>query len=147
MLSFIHRELLPAVVECSKEPHRNSLLRAMRTGKKNIAEARQADLFRLVDAGESIPKDGINVDAAAMLTYVRPLDAAPAEAAPQQQSEAGQFGSCSHICRTNHGIADGIESWRRRIGGDRMCAQARMTETWKDERWLCARAPAILYLF
>ena len=91
MLSFIHRELLPAVVECSKEPHRNSLLRAMRTGKKNIAEARQADLFRLVDAGESIPKDGMNVDAAAMLTYVRPLDAAPAEAAPQQQSEAGQL--------------------------------------------------------
>ena len=58
----------------TEAPHRNRVLRAMRIGKKTIAERRQQELFDAADRGEELP-DG-PVDPSLLLSGLEAATAA-----------------------------------------------------------------------
>ena len=66
MLPYLHRSFLAALSVSGDAPHRNRVLKALRLGKKVIAECRQQQLFDAVDRGEELPEGP--VDPALMLS-------------------------------------------------------------------------------
>ena len=88
MLPYLHRSFLAALSVSPDAPHRNRVLRALRVGKRVIAERRQQELFEAADRGEELPEGP--VDASLMLSGLAAAVSAEAGDDGVQQRREGR---------------------------------------------------------
>ena len=86
MLPYLHRHFLAALQQDESAPHRNRALRALRVGKKRIADHRQQQLFDAADRGETLPEGPL--DPELMLSGLEKVLAADGGAANAEQRRA-----------------------------------------------------------
>ena len=97
-------------------PHRNRVLRAMRLGKKKIAERRQQQLFDAADRGEETPEGPL--DASLLLSGLEEAAMAESGIDAQEQREKRSLAVKLMAAKEKHEEAKKArkKKWRSRAG-------------------------------